>query len=90
MVRVLLPSLLHPMADGRAQVDVEASTLAGALDALCAIHPSLRIHLFDETGALRPHVFILLNGANSRWHPSLNVPVKAGDQITVMQAVSGG
>ncbi|MHC4947338.1 MAG: MoaD/ThiS family protein [Planctomycetota bacterium] len=89
-VTVELPSLLSPLVGGQARLTVEAVTLRGALDAAVARHPSLAVHLFDETGGLREHVLCLHNGANSRWRGSLDVPVATGDVVTVLQAVSGG
>jgi hypothetical protein len=52
--------------------------------------PLLRVHLFDEAGALRQHVQIFVNGTDSRHLPSLQVPVADGDEIIVLQAISGG
>jgi len=86
-----LPSLLAPLAGGARRVELEAATLAGALDALCARHPALRAHLFDESGDLRPHVLCLHNGANARWlGPPEERALADGDMLRVLQAVSGG
>ena len=89
-VTIELPSLLAPMVGGRRTVDLEASTLRGALEALIAAYPGLSTHLFDERGDLRPHVLCFHNETNSRWLDSADAPVASGDTIRVMQAVSGG
>ncbi len=88
-VTVRLPGLLAPVV-GASAVEVEAETLQGALDALVRAHPELRVHLFDESGAFRRHVLCFHNQTNTRWLESLDVPVAAGDVVTLMQAVSGG
>ncbi len=75
---------------GAATVSVEAETLAGALEALVRAHPSLRVHLYDETGRFRQHVLCFHNQTNTRWLDRLDVPVAAGDTLTLLQAVSGG
>ncbi len=85
-----LPTLLAPFAGGERSVGIEAPTLGAALAALVELHPALAIHLFDERGDLREHVLCLHNRTNSRWLPSLDVPLGAGDTITILQAVSGG
>jgi molybdopterin converting factor small subunit len=90
VVTVRLPTLLAGMAAGASTVRVEADTLAGVLDALVRAHPSLRVHLFDESGGLRRHVLCFHNQTNTRWLPRLDVPVAAGDVVSVIQAVSGG
>ncbi len=88
-VVVRLPGLLAPIV-GESTVKLEASTLAGAIDALMKRHPELRVHLYDESGTFRRHVLCYLNQTNSRWLERLDVPVAEGDTITIMQAVTGG
>lgn len=89
-VTVELPSLLAQLMNGASTLELEADTLAGALRALVAQHAILGVHLFDEAGALRRHVLCFHNDTNTRWLDSTDVPVRDGDTITIMQAVSGG
>lgn len=87
---VRLPRMLSAFADGKLEFEVEGETLAGALDALTTRYPALAVHLFDEHRRLRGHVLCFHNDDNTRWLPSLDRPVKSGDVITIMQAVTGG
>lgn len=89
-IKVTLPALLAQCVGGAAEVQVQAETLAGALEALVRAHPLLRVHLFDDAGAQREHVLILYNGQSIRWFPSLDLPLNEGDTISVLQLVSGG
>jgi sulfur-carrier protein len=89
-VTVRLPRLLAGVVGDKLELALEAQTLAGALATLVERYPALGVHLFDETGALRGHVLCFHNDDNTRWLPSLDRPVAAGDVITIMQAVSGG
>jgi sulfur-carrier protein len=89
-VAIELPSVLSQVVGGAARVEVEAATLRGALRALVARHPALGVQLFDETGALRRHVLCFHNGTNTRWMHSTDAPVRDGDTLRLMQAVSGG
>ena len=92
-VRVCLPAVLT-VALGLEHIEVEATTLAGALEAAFSACPGLRPLLLDEAGAFREHVLCLLETAgetlNTRWMPDLGRQLCAGDRIVVMQAVSGG
>jgi len=89
-VTVQLPSLLGPVVNGADSVGVEGGTVAEVLAALVEAHPALKVHLFDETGGFRRHVLCFHNRTNTRWLPSADVVLAAGDTITILQAVSGG
>ena len=89
-VPISLPSLLRPAAEGRDEIVVEAATFEGALNALLTAHPLLRRHLYDESGTLREHVNIFYNDQNIRWLEDTAQPLRQGDSITILQAVSGG
>ena len=90
IVTIELPTLLQRFTGGAANVAVDASTVRAALRALFEKHPALRVHILDDAGELRQHVLCFHNGANTRWNESLDRPVKPGDRISIMQAVSGG
>ncbi len=87
-VTVRLPTLLARLIDRGRTVQVEAATVSGAVEALLEEFPALRVHLFDESGGLRPHVRCFHNDTDIVW-PDRS-PVAEGDVVTVMQAVSGG
>ena len=72
------------------RLEVEAATLGDALAAVFATHPALRGYVLDDQGALRRHVAAYVNGqpASDRIH--LSDPVGAGDEIYLLQALSGG
>ncbi len=88
-IEVQLPSLLSQMGQSDT-IPVEAETLSEAMAAIMRDHPKLGIHLFDESGGLREHVLCFYNGTNTRWLDDLDVPLKPGDGLLFMQAVSGG
>lgn len=88
-VPVELPSLLWDYSGGARTVEVDARTLGEALTALFAANPLLRVHLCDESGALRRHVWVFLNDRESRSLPPSH-DLRAGDRLRVVQAVSGG
>ena len=89
VVTIDLPSMLAGVA-GRSTLTVEADTLGQALERAFTQEPTLRGHVCDEAGQLRPHVLCFLNEVNSRWLEDSDRPLQDGDCITFLQAVSGG
>jgi molybdopterin converting factor small subunit len=87
-IDVTIPRLLSD-AIGEHVIAIDADTLAAAVDRLRA-HAKLGPLIFDDAGRLRPHVLIFHNDQATRWLDSLDVPIRAGDTISVVQATSGG
>lgn len=85
-----MPRMLAGFTDGKRRFAVDAQTIEGALRAAEEAYPLLRVHLFDEKGALREHVQIFVNATDCRDLASLEAPVSEGDEIIVLQAISGG
>jgi hypothetical protein len=65
---------------------VEAASVASALDRVFADNARLRGYILDDQGRLRRHVALYRNGDKV----SLDAPLAAGDELYVMQALSGG
>lgn len=89
-IPVTLPGLLASCAGGERTVTVEAATLSGSIDALLAAYPLLKVHLFQEDGRLRNHIMFLFNDQSTNWLETTDIPLQAGDKLTVLQLVSGG
>lgn len=87
---VSVPSLLLPFTAGQRSFQVEAETLEGALRAMVDRYPMLERHLWDEAGEQRRHVNIFYNGQHLRWMADRSQAVREGDEILILQAVSGG
>jgi sulfur carrier protein ThiS len=69
---------------------VEGQSVRGVLDAYFARHPRVRAYVLDEQGALRQHVVVFVNGTQVRDRARLQEAVRDGDELWVMQALSGG
>ena len=89
-VQVHIPGLLRDCTGGRASFTVEAETLDAALRRVLDVYPLLRVHLYDESGHLRRHVLIFHNDESIKRMSRLDVPLRDGDRLQVVQAVSGG
>ena len=89
-LEVTVPSLLRDCTEGRTCFALDAETLSGALQSLLQRYPLLRFHLYDEAEQVRPHVLIFYNEENTAWLERLDLPLRPGDCLTILQNVSGG
>ena len=89
MVRVSFPQVLQRHV-ACPPVDVDADTVRGALEAAFGVYPTVRGYLFDDTGALRPHVTVFVDGEVVRDRTRLSQRVAPGTRVDVLQALSGG
>ena len=89
-VRVLLHGAWRGFAGGAKEVTLQAATVGEAMDALAAAHPPLRERLRDEHGRLRAHLAVFVNDEDARLLGWEDAPLKDGDVIHVIPALSGG
>ncbi|WP_164702089.1 MoaD/ThiS family protein [Modestobacter sp. KNN46-3] len=92
-VRVLLPRLLADCTGGRTSMSLdlpESATVRALLDVLATEHPVFDRRVRDETGALRRHVNVYVDGEEVRRLSGLVTPVPAGAEVMVVQSVAGG
>ena len=68
----------------------EATTVKDALESVFEKHTRLESCLFDDDGTLRKHIAIIVNSEPIEDRDGLSDPIEAGDDIFVMQALSGG
>jgi molybdopterin converting factor small subunit len=75
--------------DYRRDIDLDATTVGGAIDALIEAYPALKAILFGRDGRLRATHRIFLNGEQltaSAWTDT----VAANDELDIATAVAGG
>jgi MoaD family protein len=89
-VTVRLSSQLRAWCGVAAALELEATSLRGALATLEQSHPALYRSICDEAGAVRRHVNVFVNGANVRDGGGLDTALAPGDEVMVLPAVSGG
>jgi molybdopterin synthase sulfur carrier subunit len=90
MPQFRIPGPLRRLSDGQNTVDVQASDLATAIDALDARYPGFRDRLLDESGELRQFVNVYLNDEDVRLGAGLAAKVQEKDEISIVPAVAGG
>lgn len=83
---VRLPRMLSQTVNTEVTHEVEGATVGEALDHLFGDEPGLRNHIVDETGAIRPHVAIFVDGDQAE----LATVVTPSSDVRILHAVSGG
>jgi MoaD family protein len=86
-VEVHVASLLHSYTRGAAKVDATGATLGEAIEDLDRRFPGIRFRIVDEQNRLRPHVRFFVNGTDAR---DIETPLRDGDEIHIVGALSGG
>jgi len=86
-VKVRIPSPLRSYTQQQGVVDADGATLTELLFDLDRRYPGLRFRMVDEQGRVRKHMKIFVNEESVR---DLETLVDARDEITIMQALSGG
>jgi len=90
MPQFRIPGPLRRLSDGQTTVDVEATDLGTAIEALDARYPGFKDRLLDESCELRQFVNVYLNDEDVRLGSGLNAKVGAKDEISIVPAVAGG
>ena len=87
MATVILPrSLVAILPAAPRRCDVEATTVAEAIDRLDALAPGIRNRLVDAGPVIRRHINVFVDGNPA----TLATPLGPGSTLHVIPAVSGG
>lgn len=86
-VQVHLSSHIRSYTEGRAQVEAKGTTLLEVMADLERRYPGLRFRVIDEQEHIRPHMNFFVGGVLVR---DLHHPVRPGDDVHILGALSGG
>jgi molybdopterin synthase sulfur carrier subunit len=89
MPTVLIPTAYRGPTKGEAEVEVEASTVKAALEAVEAVHPGFLTQVIDGGGAVHRFVKLFINEEQIE-SGGLDVELAAGDRLEVLAAIAGG
>ena len=89
MARVLFTPQLKRFTE-TPQVQTDAGTLRGALEAAFAVNPRLRGYVLDDQGHMRANVVAFVDGRRCTDRVRLDDALTAHSTVHVMQALSGG
>jgi molybdopterin converting factor small subunit len=82
--------MLADLAGVDRTLEVEATNAGEVVSALLERHPELRVHLFDESGWLRPNVLLFADGEGIRERDQLDRAIGPGGEVVILQSVAGG
>jgi sulfur-carrier protein len=85
-MRVLIPSSLRSYTRA-IWVEASGATLGEVLADLDRRFPGLRFRMVDEQDRLRPHMRVFVQGQAVH---DLAQPLRPGDAVNIVQALSGG
>jgi molybdopterin converting factor small subunit len=85
-VRVLIPSALRSYTEA-GESQARGETLGAVLADLDGQYPGIRFRMVDEQERIRRHIRIFVNGTQVH---DLARPVRASDEVVIVQALSGG
>jgi len=87
MVRLTLPPALVALFPGCApRMEVGASTVGEAIEALNRSWPGMRDRLCDSTPRIRRHMNVFVDGERA----GLETPLRPGSDVFIITAISGG
>ncbi len=90
-VKISIPTALRSYTGGLATVELDATTVGGALERLTTTHTALNKHLRDTTGKLRSFVNVYLNDEDIRFLPEKETTaLRAGDSLIIVPSIAGG
>jgi molybdopterin converting factor small subunit len=85
-MKVLIPSALRSYTQA-AEVEARGATLAALLEDLERDYPGIRFRMIDEQDRIRRHIRVFVNGDQIF---DLASPLRATDEVIIVQALSGG
>ena len=86
-MKVLIASPLRSYTGERRDVEADGATLAEVLADLDRRYPGIRFRMIDEQDAIRRHIRIWVNQDQVS---TLDVALRASDEVIILQALSGG
>lgn len=90
-MKVRVYATLRPLVGGSSvTLDGGAGTVGEVLARLVVAHPALQDRLFDEEGAVRPFVAIMVGGRDIRHLQRLETAVQETDELDIFPPVAGG
>ena len=93
-MQIILPAVLRELADGAGElvvpIDGEAALLRTILDSAFVIRPLIGARIRDETGGLRRHVNVFVDGQDVRRLGGLDVLVGPDAVVHILPSVAGG
>lgn len=85
-MKVLIPTPLRSYTEHK-EVEADGATLAEVLADLDRRYPGIRFRMIDEQNHVRAHIRFFVSGVQVF---DLAQPLRPGDELVIVQALSGG
>ncbi len=89
MITIKIPALWKPITRV-SHVEVQARTVADALQELSKRYPHLGSQLFTEQKEVNDAIHLFVNNEHIRFHGGLDAPLQDGDEVYIVPIFSGG
>jgi molybdopterin converting factor small subunit len=86
-VKVRIPDPLRSYTERQSVVEAAGDTVGAVIADLDRQYPGIRFRMVDEQNKIRPHMKVFVNEDAVR---DPETRVAPGDELTIMQALSGG
>ncbi|MEP0805158.1 MAG: MoaD/ThiS family protein [Chloroflexota bacterium] len=90
MATLRIPTPLRPYTGGKSEVTVTGGKISEALNDLTNQFPTIKPHLFNEAGELRPFVNLFIGEHNIKDLQGVETPIRDGDTIMLIPSIAGG
>ena len=85
-----IPTPLRAYTDGQSNITVAGENISEALTDLTTQYPTIKPHLFNEGGELRPFVNLFIGENNIKDLQGVETPIKDGDKLVLIPSIAGG
>jgi sulfur-carrier protein len=90
MPSLRIPTPLRSYTDGQSEIPVQGGTVSQAMQDLVLQYPSLRPHLYNGEGSLRPFVNLFIGENNIKDLQGMETPLKPEDRMLLIPSIAGG
>jgi adenylyltransferase/sulfurtransferase len=85
-----IPTPLRAYTNGQSDVTVNGANISEALSDLTTQYPTIKPHLFNDGGDLRPFVNLFVGENNIKDLQGVDTPVRDGEKIILIPSIAGG
>ena len=85
-----IPTPLRAYTNGKSDVTVNGSNISEALADLTTQYPTIKPHLFNADGGLRPFVNLFVGENNIKDLQGVDTLIKDGEKILLIPSIAGG
>ncbi len=90
MAVLKIPTPLRSYTNGQAEIHVRGGNVAEAMQSLVEQYPTLRPHLYNTEGRLRPFVNLFVGENNVNDLQGLNTPLEENARLLLIPSIAGG